>query len=156
APDKATEQARAVLALDNRNADAYALLSAIAIRKGDRAEAMTQIQKALSIDPNRAAFHTALGLIQTADPSTAGQAEDQMRKAVELDNKNVGSHIVLAAMLQRKGDLAGALEQMNLAVAADPKNLIARSSLADLYLRQNNPVKAEETLLKTAQDLPDD
>src|SRR5215475_8912316 len=65
APDKATEQARAVLALDNNNADAYALLSSIAARKGDRAEAVTQIQKALSIDPNRAAFHTALGLLQS-------------------------------------------------------------------------------------------
>src|ERR1700754_2481013 len=75
APDKATEQARAVLAIDSNNADAYALLSSIAARKGDRAEATTQIQKALSIDPNRASFHTALGMLQSADPATTGQAE---------------------------------------------------------------------------------
>lgn len=156
APDKATEQARAVLALNSNNADAYALLSAIAARKGDIAEATTQIQKALSIDPNRAAFHTTLGLLQSTNPQNASQAEDQMRKAVALDNKNVGSHIVLATMLQKKGDLAGALEQMNAAVAADPKNVIARSSLAELYLRQNNAAQAEETLRKTAEDLPDD
>lgn len=156
APDKATEQARAVLALDSNNADAYALLSTIAARKGDIADATAQIQKALSIDPNRAAFHTTLGVLQSTSPATASQAEDQMRKAVALDSKNVGSHIVLATMLQKKGDLAGALEQMNAAVAADPKNVVARSSLADLYLRQNNAGQAEDTLRKAAEDLPED
>src|SRR5207302_3039530 len=39
-PDKATEQAKAVLALNSSNADAYALLAAIAARKGDRNEAL--------------------------------------------------------------------------------------------------------------------
>jgi Tfp pilus assembly protein PilF len=156
APDKATEQARAILALDSNNADAYALLSNIAARKGDVAESTRQIEKALSIDPKRAAFHTAYGLLQSTNPANAGQAEEQMRQAVQLDNKNVASHIVLAVMLQRKGDLAGALQEMNAAVVADPKNVIARSSLADLYLRQNNAAKAEETLRKAAEDLPED
>src|ERR1700754_4811609 len=148
--DKATEQANAVLTLNSNNADAYALLSAIAARKGDHATALTQIQKALSIDPNRATFHTTLGMLQASDPATAGQAEEQLRKAVALDDKNVASHIVLGAMLQKKGDLAGALSQLNAAVAADPKNVIARSSLADLYLRQNSPSMAAETLRKAA------
>jgi tetratricopeptide (TPR) repeat protein len=156
APDKATEQANAVLAQNSNNADAYALLSGIAARKGDLVEATTQIEKALSIDPNRASFHTALGLLQSSNPATAGQAEDQMRKAVTLDSKNVASHIVLGAMLQKKGDINGALEQMNAAVAADPKNVVARSSLADLYLRQNNAAMAEQTLRKTAEDMSDD
>src|SRR6185437_2788400 len=50
--DKAADQANAVLALQNKNADAYALLSAIAATKGDRAEALKQINQALAIDPN--------------------------------------------------------------------------------------------------------
>src|SRR5882757_3679686 len=50
--DRATAQANAILAIDSNNADAYALLSGVATRKGDRAEALTQIQKALSIDPD--------------------------------------------------------------------------------------------------------
>ncbi|HMG02209.1 MAG TPA: tetratricopeptide repeat protein [Edaphobacter sp.] len=154
--DKATEQAKAVLSQNTNSAEAYALLSAVAARKGDRATALTQIQKALSIDPNRAAFHTTLGLLQGSDPSTSSQAETELRKAVSLDDKNVASHIVLGSMLQRKGDLAGALEQMNAAVAADPHNIIARSSLADLYMRQNDTAKVEETLRKTADDLPED
>lgn len=156
ASDKAAEQANAVLSLNSNSADAYALLAAIAARKGDHATALTQIQKAISIDPNRAAFHTTLGMLQASDPSTSGQAEEQLRKAVTLDNKNVASHIVLGTMLQRKGDLPGAIEQMNAAIAADPHNIIARSSLADLYVRQNDPAKAEEVLRKAADELSDD
>src|SRR3981189_2041086 len=43
-PAKAAEQANAVLAIDPNNADAYALLSSVAIANGDRAEALAQIQ----------------------------------------------------------------------------------------------------------------
>ncbi|MEO8735918.1 MAG: tetratricopeptide repeat protein, partial [Edaphobacter sp.] len=84
APDKAADQAKAVLALQADNADAYALLSGIAATKGDRAEALTQIQHALALDPNRAAFHASLGLLQSSDPKNAASAEEQLRKAVSL------------------------------------------------------------------------
>ncbi|HTD95586.1 MAG TPA: tetratricopeptide repeat protein [Edaphobacter sp.] len=154
-PDRANDQAQAVLKIQSDNADAYALLSSIAILKGNRAEALAQINHALSIDPNRAGFHASLGLLQSGDPTTASAGEEQLRKAVALDNKNVTASIVLARVLERKGDLAGALEQMKAAVAADPKNAMARGSLADLYLRQNNPAKTEETLRQAAEDLGD-
>ena len=39
-PDKAAEQANAILAIQSNNADAYALLSNIAAAKGDKAEAL--------------------------------------------------------------------------------------------------------------------
>ena len=118
-PDKATEQANAVLAIDGNNADAFALLAAVAAAKGNLAEALTQIQHALAIDPNRAAFHASLGMLQSSDPATASDGEQQLRKAVALDDKNVGAHIVLASLLQKKGDLQGAEAQMKAAVAAD-------------------------------------
>src|SRR3984893_14368302 len=88
-PAKAAEQANAVLAIDPNNADAHSLLSSVAIANGDRAEALVQIQKALAIDPNRASFHASLGFLQSSDPTTATAGEDQLRKAVSLDNKNI-------------------------------------------------------------------
>src|SRR5579871_4747906 len=154
-PDRAAEQARAVLAIDSNNADAYALLSSIAATKGDRAEALSQIQHALSIDPNRANFHTALSLLQASDPATEPAAEEQLNKAVSLDPKNATSHIALAALLERKGDLPGALQAMQAAVTADPKNVSARANLGHIYLRQGDKAKAEETFRQTADDLSD-
>src|SRR5260370_5520147 len=126
-PAKAAEQANAVLAIDSNNADAYALLSSVAIANGDRAEALPQIQKALAIDPNRASFHASLDFLQTHDPATPAAGEDQLRKAVSLDNKNVTAHLVLASLLQRKGDFQGAQDEMKAAIAADPKNSLARA-----------------------------
>ena len=154
--DRAAEQAKAVLAINNNNADAYALLSSIAATKGDRATALAQIQHALSIDPNRSSFHAALGLIEGSDPASAPNAEDQLRKAASLDSTNVTAHLALASLLERKGDLAGALAQQQAAVAAAPKDISARASLAQLYLRQGDKAAAEKTLQKAAEDLPDE
>src|SRR5271154_4435484 len=152
---RAEEQAKAVLAIDPNNGDAYALLSNVAVANGDRADALAQIQKALSINPNSASYHASLGFLQSSDPTTAAAGEDQLRKAVSLDNKNIPAHLVLASLLQKKGDMQGAEEQMKAAIAADPKNVVARASLADLYLRENDTAKAEATLRQAAEDLSD-
>src|SRR5450631_1938641 len=63
ANDRAEEQAKAALAINPNYADAYALLAGVAQRKGDSAEALKDIQHALTIDPNRAGFHSALALL---------------------------------------------------------------------------------------------
>ena len=44
---------------------------------------------------------------------------------------------------------------MKAAIAADPKNVMARANLAELYLRQNDTAKAEATLRQAAEDLYD-
>ena len=155
APDKAADQANAILALEPNNPDAFAILAGVAATKGDRPEALAQIQHALAIDPKRAAFHATLGMIQSSDPATVSDAEQQLRKAVELDGKNTNARIVLAALLQKKGDAASALDQMKGAVAADPKNLMARATLADMYLRQNDAAQAEATYRQATDDLFD-
>jgi tetratricopeptide (TPR) repeat protein len=152
---RATEQAHAILAIQSKNADAFALLSSIALRKGNRPEALAQIQHALSIDPNRANFHAALGFIQSGDPATGAAGEEELRKAISIDGKNVNAHLVLASLLQRKGDLPGAQEQLQQATAADPKNIPARVNLAESYQRQGDTAKAEETLRQASDDLND-
>ena len=154
-PDKAAEQANAILAIQSNNPDAFAILGGVAAAKGNRAEALTQVQHAIDLAPDRASFHATLGMIQSSTTATAADGEQQLRKAVELDGKNINAHIVLAAILQKKGDLAGALDQMKGAVAADPKNLMARATLADLYQRQNDPAQAEQTYRQATDDLYD-
>ena len=56
---------------------------------------------------------------------------------------------------RRRVTLKGAEDQMKAAIAADPKNVMARASLAELYLRQNDTAKAEATLRQAAEDLSD-
>lgn len=154
-PDRAMEQANAVLAIKSDDAEAYALLANIAAVKGDREKALAQIQHAIELDPSKAAFHTTLGLLQGSEPGQAGSAEEQLRKAISLDGSNVTAHLALAALLEKKGDTQAALEQQKAAVAGDPKNITARVSLAQMYFRQGDKANAEATLRQATEDLAD-
>jgi tetratricopeptide (TPR) repeat protein len=153
--DRAEAQAKAVLALNPNYADGYALLAGIAERRNDSAEALKNIQRALAIDPNRAGFHSALALLEAANPSQEGDAEQELRKAASLDVKSATPHILLAALLEKKGDMQGAEQEFRLGIAAAPKNLQAREALATLYLRTDDKAKAEQTLHQAAEDMSD-
>ncbi len=153
--DRAAEQANAVLAIDSNNADAHALLSTIAASKNDRPTAIAEIQKALAVDPKKASFHAAYGLLQAGDPGNEASAESQLHQAVELDTKNATAHLVLAALLERKGDIPGATEQYKQGIAADPKNVSARANFATFLLRQGDKAQAEAVVLQATGDLAD-
>ena len=155
APDRAAAQAYAVLAVNPNDADAYALLMGIAQKKGDNAEALKDIQRALSIDPNRAAFHTALALIEAQTPSKEAEAEQELAQAASLDPKSPTPHLMLAELLEKRGNPQAAEQQFNNAIAIAPKDLQPRSALAGLYLRAGDKARAEQTLVQAVQDIPD-
>ena len=151
ATDRAEAQAKAVLAINPNYADAYALLAATAQRKGDTADALQEIQHAIALDPNRATYHSALALLESADPANEANAEQELVKAASLDPKNATPHILLGMMFAKKGDTAGAEQQYLAAVSAAPKNLQARSQLAALYYRAGDKAKAEQTLRRLSK-----
>ena len=154
-PDKGAEQAKAVLASNPNNADAYALMAAVDERKNDAAGALDQIQRALQIDPNRSGFHTSLALIQAQTGQAPANTEGELRKAVALDPTQPVPHLALASLLERRGDRTGAEEQYQAAIKAAPKDLRAREGLTRLYLRAGDPGRAEQTLRQAAEDLSD-
>ena len=127
----------------------------VAQQKGDNATAMQNIQHAMEIDPNRAAFHTEAALLQTADPANEAAVETELGKAASLDSKDATPHLVLAALLEKKGDLAGAEQQYASAITIAPQNTQARAALAGLYIREGKKDNAEETLKQAVGDLPD-
>jgi tetratricopeptide (TPR) repeat protein len=155
ATDRAEEQANAVLAINANNADAYALLAGVAQRRGNNGQAVKDIQQALQLDPNRASFHTAAALLLTADPVNEAAAEAELGKAASLDAKDATPHLVLAAMLEKKGDTDGATQQYAAAVQVAPQNIQARAALAGLFLRQGKKDMAEQALHQAVVDLPD-
>jgi tetratricopeptide (TPR) repeat protein len=152
---KAEEQAKAIVAIDPKNADAYGLMAGIAMAAGDRGTALTDIQQAIALNPNRSGFHAELGLIQGSDPATMNAGEDQLEKAVTLDPKNAVAHLVLGAILEKKGDTAGAIQQAQAATQADPKNIRAWVMLSGLYFHQGDKQKAEATLMQATDKLHD-
>ena len=86
-----------MMAAQPNNPDVHALLSAIAVRRGEKDQAVIEIQRAIELDPNRAAFHEDLALLQSGDTTKAASVEDELKKAVALDPKSVNAKLILAA-----------------------------------------------------------
>lgn len=157
APDKAEAQAKAVLAANPKDADAYALLAGVANARGNHQESMDNLNRALQLDPNKASYHTAKALLVAASPGNEAQAQGELSKAASLDPKNATPHMLLAAILERKGDIAGAEKEYLTAISISPKDqqIQERTGLAGLYYRAGNKEKAEQTLLQTVDQNPD-
>ena len=154
-PDRAKEQAKAILAAQPNDPDGYALMSKIAYKQGDKAEALKDVQQAISLNPNDSSLHTSLGLLEAQNAETKGEGEAELQKAVTLDQKNPSARLALAGLLANKGDLPGAQQQVQAAVDASPKNLQARVALAELYLHSGDKAKAEQALVDTVNAMPD-
>ena len=107
--DDAQKQADAVMAAQPNNPDLHALLSAIAVRRGHKDHGSDRDSAARSeLDPNRAAFHEDLALLQSADPAKASAVEDELKKAVALDPKSVNAKLLSRGILCQEQPLAEA------------------------------------------------
>lgn len=149
-PARAMEQVKLVLAADPNNADAFALRAAIEQKQGDTPAALQDIHAALAHDPNKAKFHTLLAVIEAGNGAAPSKnSEDELQKAIQLDPASMLPRLMLAGLLEKRGDVAGAEQQYLAAIKATPKSLEPRSALASLYVRTGALDKAERTL-KTA------
>jgi len=143
------------MAAQPNNPDGHALLSAIAVKRGLRDQALIEIHRALELEPNRAAFHEDLALLQAGDPTKASSVEDELKKSIALDPKSVNDKLLLAAFYITSSRWPEA-EQASLdAIATDSKNISARASLAQVYVKQGNQAKAEQVLRQASNDLAD-
>jgi len=153
--DEAQKQADAIMAAQPNNPDLHAILSAIALKRGNRDLALSEIGKALQLESGRAAFHEDLGLLQSADPAKASSVEDELKKAVALDPKSVNAKLLLASFYARNNRLQDAEQVGWSAVATDPKSIAPRESLAQIVLREGDQPRAEQVLRQASKDLAD-
>jgi tetratricopeptide (TPR) repeat protein len=153
--EDAQTQANAVGAAQPNNADVHALLSAIALKRGQRDQALNELHRTLELEPNRATFHEDLALLQASDPTMTSSVEDELKKSIALDQRSVNAKLLLAAFYAKNNRWQEAEQLSRDAVATDPKSLSARAALAQVYLKQGNQPKAEEVLRQASKDLAD-
>jgi len=147
--DEAQAQADAVKAMQPNNP------AGIAAKKNLRGEAMKEIQTALTLDPNRAAFHEDLALLEGSDPTKASVVEDELKKSVTLDPKSTNARMLLADFYASNNRWPEAEQSARDAVQADPSSLRVRTSLAQLYLREGKQSQAEDVYRQATKDLTD-
>lgn len=82
------------------------------------------------------------------------------KRALDLDPKNIALRTKLAASLYRSGDIDGAINQLNKALASDPKDANALFNLGMIKLQgkgdSKGAVSTWRQLLKTNPDLSSD
>jgi len=105
------------------------------------AEAKTEYEKAISLDPKMAAAYQNLGLtLLTSDP---GAAVAPLQKAAELLPENARAKWLLGTALETSGKLDLAIAQYEAAKKLDDKDSGIRTSLGGALLRAGRPAEAE-------------
>jgi tetratricopeptide (TPR) repeat protein len=123
-PNSAVKEFNAVLALDPKNAEAYANLGVIAFFQRDYQKASPYLRKALAIDPSLAKTQALLGICERrlGDPSARGLLEKSFPKLKDKSMR-LQAGLELAALYDQQGDPGAMASVMRSLVDLDPDNV---------------------------------
>src|SRR5262245_25200924 len=107
--DAAEHLYREILAHESRQADAWHLLGLVSYSRGQHAEAIAHISRAITLDDAQASFHNHLAEAYLASGHTA-EAEASCRKALSLDPDYAIGHNTLGTVLAARGAAAEAMD----------------------------------------------
>ena len=163
---KATEFYGEAIRLDPRYALAYAQLSAawrqlaatwlvVALKPTKAyAKARNAAQTALSLAPDLAAAHEALGFVLVTPDLDFAAAEAEFRKAEKLAPADAGPKFALSFLFAAQGRLAEAENIMRQTLALDPLGVTRYLNLARILIAGGRYDEAEATLRKAIELQP--
>src|SRR5438477_1733618 len=163
---KATEFYGEAIRLDPRYALAYAQLSAAwrqlaatwLVGGGEADEGFTKArnaaQTALSLAPDLAAAHEALGWVLLTPDLDFAAAEAEFRKAEKLAPADAGPKFALSFLFAAQGRLAEADNIMRQTLALDPLGVIRYLNLARILIAGGRYDEAEAALRKAIELQP--
>ncbi|KAA6459821.1 hypothetical protein DYQ86_17105 [Acidobacteria bacterium AB60] len=136
--DSAINDAQKAISLDDRSADAHALLADLygaritgmlsGMKFGPKAN--TESQRALQLDPNNALVYAVLGRKYFYSPSAFGgdidKAIDSFKHAAALDPQSYEDLVWLAKAYRKKGDTAQEKEALAQALRLNPRSVFAQ------------------------------
>src|SRR5262249_54046124 len=98
------------------NPDVHSALANFKDHQGDLGGAMQEMQKAISLDPNRAETYLNYAILQMQGQQFDA-AEVSLKKAISLDPKAMNAQMALGGFLQTRGRLPEAEEQFKHAIS---------------------------------------
>ena len=144
------------IALDGTSDEAYYYLGLSHKESKQLPEAITALRQAVTLAPTKADRHFWLAVTLTqADSIDAALGEFRAVVAVDSTSKNAAvSYQQLGYRPLLKKDWPGAIENLERAVAIDPKNLQSLIWLAQAYQNSGNREKAREYYRKVLEIQP--
>jgi tetratricopeptide (TPR) repeat protein len=147
------DQAKAILAVDPKNADAFVLRGAVHLRQNELALARHEIDKALAAEPgNLTAVSALVGIERKAGNAEIALAT--LAKALEKHPEEAELRLLQVQLLLEQGALDKAEAVFRILIEQDPDNLSYKTSLAKLMIRQNRKDDAEAFLRDVAAASP--
>ncbi|MGH9328854.1 MAG: tetratricopeptide repeat protein, partial [Vicinamibacterales bacterium] len=116
----------------------------------DLDRAVSQIQEAIDLDPNRSGSYMNLAALLFARRSQ-GAAEQAFKKATEIAPQLADTHLALANYYWASGRMAEAEMSLRHAGVVQPTHVGANRALATFYLASNRAAEAEQHFKAVAE-----
>lgn len=107
---------RDALAKNDRSVVMHYNLAVLEHRRGNRAAARVEYERALAIDPHDAKALSNLGVLYKEEGQT-GIALETLRRAIEADPRFADPHNAIGSILMDRGDIDGAIAEFRRAIA---------------------------------------
>lgn len=156
------DTSRAVLQFQNavqampRNAEAHYQLSLAYFRAGDMRSSITEVRKALQLNPKHVGAQMRLAelMAATTDPGMMTDAQNRLRELLKDNSDNAEALHALALTELKLGEPEAGIAHLQQALALAPTNLLIADSMAEAKLQEKDVKGAEEILRKVVQDTP--
>ncbi len=116
--------------------------------------AITQIEEAIALDPERATSYASLAQVKLAQDK-GEEARALLEKAVELDPSSVPAQLALAHFHWSMGAVSAAEQSLRRVLDIEPTQVLANRALAALYVSTQRASLAEPHLRRVAEASPD-
>jgi Flp pilus assembly protein TadD len=143
--DRAAEVLGRALAVMDFDPTIWDDLGIVAMRKGDYANALDYLAKAVELDGTFALTFSNIGAVRLEMYSNQGRKPDDLALAIESFRKATGLDATLGLAWRglgvacwMNGDRSGAIEAWEKAVAADPADSFSRLNLGRAYLSRGD------------------
>ncbi|MBV8535210.1 MAG: tetratricopeptide repeat protein [Alphaproteobacteria bacterium] len=134
-----------VLRADPKAADAWQFLGLIALSRGDSADAVARIERAIALKPDAAVYHFNLGLVWYRQGEVS-RAIASYRQAIELAPGLAEAHVNLGNCLLESGNAEGAALAFRRAAALRPTSAEVHVNLSKALVALNRLEAAENTV----------
>lgn len=152
--DQAEKALAEVVRHAGRDVSAHLLASLIHRQRGNRAEAVAELDRAVAMAPDRAIIYFERGTLRAQMPGSELQAIDDLEKALSIDPSMHSARGALAELHLSRDDRTLALRQMQTVLGREPGNVQVRLQLLSLYLNTDDLLAAGSLLTEARQLFP--
>lgn len=124
-----------------RIAAAHNEMGSFYIEKGSVPDALRHIERAVALDPNKAAHWLSLGFVDILAGRKA-EAEQALRQAIALDPESATAYNNLGRLCLEQGRVPEAERALARAVQLDPDRATAHFNLGNIYESRGDPAEA--------------